>query len=321
MRAKLVDKPSEGRLRLGFGIGGEEGFDRIARIAYPGVAIIPVFGPPDTFGERGGGSGGDGARWGIEQQLQRQRAAQECVPIPAIIGNGAAPVAPFLIGDVDTRIDLLDAGGHKWLIGARHDGDGPPVASADRDRAGNAFVRPFAGNVIALDEEAQHPVDMEDRVLPDLGMIGVNGIAAPPWPHHQSERDAAVQPIDAPRQFSPREATGMAAIEGFGEFRAPMLGLEDRFEDIAVIAIPPLDGVGLVRLDAEDAAILTVEQSIEQRRRVHIRHAPPVDGSVYAGQRNGAAVAQRSILFEWQIAVGTLAQWSGFAGGRTQIVE
>jgi len=47
-------------------------------------------------------------------------------------------------------------------------------------------------------------------------------------------------------------------------------------------------------------AAFSVMKSIKQRRRIHVRRAPPVDRAVSTDKCDGPAVSQRSVMFQWQ---------------------
>ena len=279
MVLQLHQQPTEGGLGLGLGAGREEGLNRVARIAQPGVAVVPVLVAAQTLGQGGGGGRGDGARRGIEQQLQRQGAADEVVAIQAGAVQSRRPVPPLLIRQIYAGVDLFDGGNDQRLVPSGDDGHRATLARADDDRSDNALVGPVARDAWIMHEQTKHPLDMEDRVFADLGVIGIGRIAPPPQTHVQSERHLTFQAVDAPGQFAPRQPPGRAAVEAFGQAGAAGGRGEFRFQHIAVRPIAAGRREGLGGCDGKPPAV-RIEQAVEQGRGVDRRHAPPIDAAV-----------------------------------------
>src|SRR6266516_3658830 len=89
---------------LRFAAVAEDGqrVEREARIAQPAIAVIPVPLAADPFRQRGGRRRHDRAGRRIGQQLQRQRAAPDHVPVRSIVAAIGDPLAPERMGDLET---------------------------------------------------------------------------------------------------------------------------------------------------------------------------------------------------------------------------
>nr|WP_112861901.1 hypothetical protein [Brevundimonas vesicularis] len=130
-----------------------------------------------------------------------------------------------------------------------------------------------------MDEQAKHPLDVEDRVFADLGMIRIGRIAPTPQTHVQGEGHLALEAIDTAGQFAPRQAAGGAAVQALGQTRAPGGGGELGLQHIAVGTIAAGRGEGLGGRDRKPAA-LRIQQAVKKRRRIDRRHAPPVNAAI-----------------------------------------
>lgn len=130
-----------------------------------------------------------------------------------------------------------------------------------------------------MDEQAKHPLDVEDRVFANFGMIRIGRVAPTPQTHVQGEGHLALQAIDTAGQFAPGQTAGRTAVQAFGQARAPIGGGELRLQHIAVGAIAAGRHEGLGRRDRKPAA-LRIQQAVEKRRRIDRRHAPPVDAAI-----------------------------------------
>jgi hypothetical protein len=60
---------------------------------------------------------------------------------------------------------------------------------------------------------------------------------------------------------------------------------------------------GLLRREREAAALSGVEKRPEDRRRVEVGKAKPVDGAVAGDESDGTPVAQGGVVSDWRVAV------------------
>lgn len=81
-----------------------------------------------------------------------------------------------------------------------------------------------------------------------------------------SKRDFAFHPLDAARQFAPGQAPGRTAVERFNHSSLSGRRRKDRFEHIAFGTVGARDLEILRWRDREPAAVLRIEQSVEQGR-------------------------------------------------------
>ena len=70
----------------------------------------------------------------------------------------------------------------------------------------------------------------------------------------------------------------------------------------------------------EKPMAIRVEQAVEQRRRIEVRHAPPVDRAIRPGQGDRPAVTQRAVPGQRQVAVGPI-DWRGMVARGRQPAE
>ena len=149
------------------GTNAQERLDGIAGIANPGVAIVIVFRTPDPLGQGGRRGGRDRTGGRVEQQLERQRIAQDTVALRVGYLQAARPLPPLGIGQIDTLVDLLDILADQRLILAGNDGDPGAVAGADRRLGGDQpILDRLDRDMAAMAKHAEHPIDMEDIMSP-----------------------------------------------------------------------------------------------------------------------------------------------------------
>ena len=113
-----------GHRAVGFLVQAEadQRIDGEGRVAYPGVAVVPVLVPADPFRQRGGDSGGDGATRLGDQRLQRQSGAGGHRSPSTEGGELPAPAAPGFDGPVDPVVDRHRRGNEDGLAVGRRAG-------------------------------------------------------------------------------------------------------------------------------------------------------------------------------------------------------
>src|SRR5207253_1040312 len=83
-QARGVHEPPEEGVGLVVEPETDEGVERPARIAQPGEAVVPVAAAADPLGERGSRRGDDRPGGREDEQLERQRAADDGVAPRAV---------------------------------------------------------------------------------------------------------------------------------------------------------------------------------------------------------------------------------------------
>ena len=86
-----VQQPPEERLGLARAAELQEGLERECRVAHPAEAVVPVALAADLLGQRGGRRRRDRAGGRVEEQLERQRAADHGIAPRARRRRAARP--------------------------------------------------------------------------------------------------------------------------------------------------------------------------------------------------------------------------------------
>ncbi len=283
-------------------------------VAHPAVAVVPVALAVGSLRERGGG-GRDERSGGHERQpLQRQRGALQ-VEAPGMVGIGAfgQPRAPEVSRALHVFLGLLD--------GVRA---AAPLRPGERAEALLAFAHRVASvRAIALDAHANvaeqpercHLVGrvhhahallaglhdaparrggavVEHRLADDLDLH--LALDAFDDAHHQvvgvvvggRARVARAVLVVVPRADRERLHHAQPALRGH----------PGRLDDVrARYVAPPRRHVDAVRADPP-AARAAVEHRAEDRRRVEVRQAHPLDRSVGGDQRARVAVREEAVV-------------------------
>ena len=312
MAAHRRGQPGERRLGLLGRSHPQERLDGVGHVAHPGVAVVVVLVAADALRQRGRGRCGNGAGGREQQQLQRQRAAPHRPRIGPAHREVAAPLPPGLIAAIDPRVDGGDRRQDQRLVRRRQHRHHSPGAGL-RDQPGQHAViglaRAHDGVVGAKGRD--QAVDMQHVAMRAWLAPGIRVIEPPADQDRDVELDRAFQPLDPARQFTPGQTAGNAAVERVGDLGAPGGGGEHLLQHIAVGTVGALDSEGLVGRDREASADHRIEQPVEQRGAVDVRHAPPVNGAIRTHQRHAAAVAKGGIFGERQLPRDPLAQAQG----------
>ena len=88
----------------------EQRVHRERRVAHPGVAVVPVAGSADQFGQRGGGCGDHRAGRRVRHELQRDGRAFDHLPPAAGVAGAFEPAPPVVPGPFEHALDLFRAG-------------------------------------------------------------------------------------------------------------------------------------------------------------------------------------------------------------------
>jgi hypothetical protein len=174
------------------------------------------------------------------------------------------PALPLFIAEVNSGVDFAKL----------RDCQRCPVSDQER----NAGTLPFDGNVGGFGQRILVTADPHVIAVAESGcevayvsnlrarMIDPpNRTTATDWIESDLELHRAGETFDAPREFAPWETSRNTAIQGFGHTGRSGFGNEDRFEDIAVVSILPLNPEGGDRSYGEASAFAVV-QSVEERR-------------------------------------------------------
>ena len=138
-----VQQPPEERLGLPRAAQMQERLEREGRVAHPAEAVVPVALAADLLGQRRRRRCRDRPGGSVEEELERQGAADHGVAPRAVVGALRGPAAPVRGRGLQTALDLLARREDQWLL----------VGAAQRDQRRLGLVQ----------REAP-----EDRVIVDL---------------------------------------------------------------------------------------------------------------------------------------------------------
>ena len=169
-----VEQPPEERLGLARAAQLQQGVERERRVAHPAEAVVPVALAADLLGQGGGRRRRDRPGGGVEEQLERQRAADHGVAPRAVVRALRGPAPPVGGRRFQACLDVLAPREDERLLVGR--------AQRDHRRARRSCL------------EAP-----EDRLLVELRLAGLPGAdrqrvgacdgdrdpaaALEPWPH------------------------------------------------------------------------------------------------------------------------------------------
>ena len=83
----------------------QQSVDSERRVADPREPVVPVAVTAECFRKRSGGSGGDGARRRVQQQLERERRAHDFFTPRTVVGQLRRPLAPERDGHFQAAFD------------------------------------------------------------------------------------------------------------------------------------------------------------------------------------------------------------------------
>ena len=147
---RCVQQPPEERVGLARAAQVQQGVEREGRVAHPAEAVVPVALAADLLGQRGGRRRRDRPGRGVEEQLERQRAADHGVAPRTVVGALRGPAPPVGGRGFQPPLDVLARREDQRLLVGR--------AQRDQRRAGRSRL------------EAPG-----DRLVVDLRLAGVPG--------------------------------------------------------------------------------------------------------------------------------------------------
>ena len=299
---RRVQQPPEERLGLARAAELQQGVEREGRVAHPAEAVVPVALAADLLGQRRGRRRRDRPRRGVEEQLERQRAADHGVAPRAVVGALRGPAPPVGGRGVQPPLDVLARREDQRLLVGR--------AQRDQRRAGRSCL------------EAP-----EDRLVVDLRLAGLPGAdrqrvaasdgdrdpaaALDPWRHRAvaerrrdapSHRDPPREAVDSPDQLPRRSQVGAGQGHRVGDPDHALRGGERGLQHVGVGQIASLHLRGDVGLQLEASAAIGVEDRREHAGRIEVGQAQPVDRPVACDQRDGPAVPDRGVVTDRDVA-------------------
>ena len=237
----------------------------------------------------------------MDQELERERAAEDGILPGTIVGARRAPAAPEGCRRVDPRLHRLARGEDQRLgVGGRHreqrapalhdlepsadrrvgEVDGPRVPGADGDGVG------------AAGGDGHRPSALDPR---GARAVREARLDAPPQPHPPGET------LDPSRQLTQRVQPVIRQRHGVGDADHAARRREGRLEDVGVGEVAAGDLVGIFGAQHEATTSLVVEHGREDARRIEVGKTEPVDRAVPADESRRPAVPDRRVVPDRQI--------------------
>ena len=281
-------------------------------VAQPAEAVVPVPDAADPLGQRSGRRRDDRAGRLVGQELERQRAAHDLIPVRPPVRALLRPALPVAERSLEpggqvgrpqrprgrVAVPAVGQGQGAALAGAHapHGPDGPLAVRLERP-AGRGQGQPVAG---AVRQRAGVRHELEAG---RLGRVAVGRL------EERLELDLAVDPVDQPDDLAVApdvvaRPLRLAAVDRHevGQPDAAGPGPEDGVEHVGRPAVAPPGRVDGGRADLEVAAAAGVEQAAERGRPVEPPRTEPVDRSLARDQRGGVAVADDSVVGDREVA-------------------
>jgi len=290
-----------------------------ARVADPGVAVVPVALAADALGQRARGRGHDGARGPEGQALEHTRAELDELLVGALVDVVLSlPRAPALDRVVDAGGDELGGAGHRALADGRRPVQAEADALALAHREARAHGRVLDrrrdarrdGDLVGAAERAPAAV-LHPEERPHEPVLG------PRRELHlklDRPRDALDEAQDLVRRVAPEVVAALAGREGHGVDQAHAAGRggEDRLDDERAGQVAALGGRRADGCDRPVAGV-GVEDAGEDGRRVVMGHAQPVDRPVAVDQGGRRAVGEQAVVGD-RLEAGAAALDGGGGG-------
>ena len=238
----------------------------------------------------------------MEEELERQGAADHGVAPRALVGALRGPAAPVRGRGLQTALDLLARREDQWLL----------VGAAQRDQRRFGLVQ----------REAP-----EDRVFVDLGLAGVPGADRQRVAPSERDRDAAAalesrgrggvaeggrhvpghrdppgDAVDSPDQLSGRPQVMAGQRHRVGDPDDPLAGGERGLQDVGVRQIASMHLRGDLGRQREAPSPIGVQDRREHTGRIEVGQAQPIDRPVTGDQRDRSAIADRGIVTDRDVA-------------------
>ena len=277
----------------------EQRIDRPAGVAHPGEAVVPVARAPDRLRQRSRRRRHDRPRRREDAQLQRQQGADHRGAPGAVVARAGRPGRPELDRAPLPLRQLLDPREDGRLAVGGAEREQPRLAGGDLRLPLEALLAEAA--VREPERVGAAPGERPARPPLDPGLpraVAEARLDPPAHPHR------AGQPLDAPQHLAQRrEVLAVGQRHQVGDAHRARGRAEGRLEDVRVLEVRALRLERLDRLQLEAAAALGVEDPAEDRRRVDVGRAEPVDRPVAGDERARAPVADHRVVADRRVAV------------------
>ena len=182
----------------------------------------------------------------------------------------------------------------------------------DEQAAVTATAREVAGDRGVADlDRADIPGQNRERIAPAgnnrnaamaderslLGAVCESRLNCP------AQRHFAGNAVYPPHQLAVRGQSFLRQCHRIGHTGRAGRGRECRLENVRIWQIAPRRFIRNRRGEREPSAAFCIEERCEDAGRVKVRQAKPIDRPVATNKRNGAAIADRRVVADWQVAV------------------
>ena len=298
-----VEKPREEGARLAVAAEGQQGLQGEGGIARPGEAVVPVACAADLLGQRRRRRGGDRPRGGVDEQLERERAAHDRLAPRPVVRPPARPVAPARGRLPNPRLDVGARRQDERLLVGGHQDDQPAGARVEGE--------PSADGTLAHGGVAETPGQRRNGITaPSRDRDAGSGrercsrsSVVEAWLDRKLHRHATSDAFHMAGELAVRAQRQSRQGHCVGDADGTRGRRERRLQHVGVREVASLALVGDRGGEREPTTALAVEQCREHARRVEIGQAEPVDRAVTADESGCATVANHRVVADRQVAV------------------
>lgn len=229
-------------------------------VTNPAKAVIPVALSTDLLGKRSGRSGSDRAGRGVEQELERKRAAHHSLTPRPVVGAVARPGSPELARSVEPCLDLGPCRDDQRLLQCSRQVEQRALPAGELELAGDDLGS-HCGSPASQDltATASGPEDAHRQARANSDRAPSPGVVEA-WLDSPAHPDAAAEPVNVPHQLACRCKPSSRQQHRVGDPHLALGGHEPPREDVRIRLVPMLDLERLVRGEPEAAAFDRVER-------------------------------------------------------------
>jgi len=283
-----------------------------ARVANPGVTVVPIPRSARCLGQRRRRSSHDRPGRGVRQRFEHDPRAPRGGLVPSVQPQRPGPFPPPVHRALEQlvdgpRIGLIRRARVHALRGTVGEREAHTIPRTDRESAdqlvlgilGELLLAPHEQRIVAS-ARALEAVPVATDPRPNLAVVEPGR-----EPHLELERPA--HPFDHAQDLPGVGAErGVADQKAVEQPRPPRgtdeLGLEH--ERVVEVGAHVLERAVPGRIDRAMPAASPVEQAAERAPGVESREAAPIDRAVSRHERRGVAVADQRVVGDLRVVVG-----------------
>jgi hypothetical protein len=300
---RRVQEPPEEGARLRGAAEAKQRVDREGRVPHPAVAVVPVPLPSDPLRKRSRRGGCDRAGGRIEEELQRERAADDRLLPGTVVRAAARPLPPKGFCRVDPLFDIRAGGKNERLPGGGAESEQRPralhgiEAPTDRRVLDRRLTRVPAQNGESI---ASRRRNRNSRAAGELRSRCPIAEARLDPPAH---RHASRNPLDPAGELTEGRQPAVGERHRVRDSDRAGGSRECRLKDVRAREVTVLGLEGLLRREREAATPSGVEKRPEDRWRVEVGQAKPVDGAVTGDESDGTPVTDGGVVSDRRVAL------------------